>query len=277
LSYPSNCTNGKGITICELKKNPSNDKENKGVSKGECKEIEYEVTPYSNIKLLYIENNHIITKKPLGLVDNECIIIEIQKEMYTKLQIDSTIKELQQCKESKTLMNIWDTLDTELRSATSNVIAEKNGAVVNFSPTASATLRCNTAAYHLGGNEQAKATLHYLIKCITKDALTPITSLSLLSHAREKVTSYPSLANDTGTDLRTGKHLLTVMINKSTSCKEIADTQAALYLWGIPAQFGNVKNSYIFINDSYRKIKQRIQQNKIHAKNCINSTAKKKP
>jgi hypothetical protein len=98
----------------------------------------------------------------LGLVDNKCIIIEIQKEMYTKLQIDSTIKELQQCKESKTQMNIWDTLDTELRSATSNVIAERNGAVVNFSPTASATLRCNTAAYHLGGNEQAKATLYYL-------------------------------------------------------------------------------------------------------------------
>jgi hypothetical protein len=79
--------------------------------------------------------------------------------MYTKSQIDCTIKEFKQCKETETLMNIWDTLDTEIRTATSNVIAERNGAVVNFSPTASATLRCNTAAYHLGGNEQAKATL----------------------------------------------------------------------------------------------------------------------
>jgi hypothetical protein len=153
--------------------------------------------------------------------------------MYTKSQIDSTIKELKQCKETEILTNIWDTLDTEIRTAISYVIAEKNSAVVNFSPTSSATLRCNTAAYHLGGNEQAKATLYYLIKYVTKDALTTTTSLSLLSHARQKVTSYPSLASNTGTDLRTGQHLLTVMINKSTSCKEIADTQAALYLWGI--------------------------------------------
>jgi hypothetical protein len=171
-------------------------------------------------------------------------------------------------------MNIWDTLDTEIRTVTSNIIAERNGAVVNFSPTASATLRCNTASYHLGGKEQAKATLYYLIKYITNDALTPTTSQSLLSHAREKVTSYPSLANNTGTDLRRGQHLLNVMIN-STSHKEIADTQAALYLWGMPAQYGNVKNSYIFIHDSCRKINQRIQHNKIHGEKFINSKSKR--
>jgi hypothetical protein len=63
---------------------PNKDEQNKGASKGECKEIEYEVTPYSNVKVLNIGNNHIITEKPLGLVDNKCIIIEIQKEMSTK-------------------------------------------------------------------------------------------------------------------------------------------------------------------------------------------------
>jgi hypothetical protein len=55
LSYPSNCANGEGITICELKqKKPNKDEQNKGASKGECKEIEYEVTPYSNLKFQII-------------------------------------------------------------------------------------------------------------------------------------------------------------------------------------------------------------------------------
>ena len=50
------------------------------------------------------------------------------------------------------------------------------------------------------------ATCNYLlrsenscpIKYITKDALTPTTSLSLLSHPREKVLAYPSQATDSG-------------------------------------------------------------------------------
>ena len=51
------------------------------------------------------------------------------------------------------------------------------------------------------------------------------------------------------------------MLNKSTSCKEIADTQASLYLWNMPAQFGNVRNSFI-LNDSFIKIKERLSNKK---------------
>ena len=51
------------------------------------------------------------------------------------------------------------------------------------------------------------------------------------------------------------------MLNKSSSCKEIADTQASLYLLNMPAQFGNVRNSYIFINDANKKVKVRLKIN----------------
>ena len=72
--------------------------------------------------------------------------------------------------------------------------------------------------------------------------MTPTTSLSLISYARSTVLNHPSIANDTGTDIRTGQHLLTVMLNKSRSCKEIADTQAAVSLLNMPSQFGSIKN-----------------------------------
>ena len=153
-------------------------------------------------------------------------------------------------------------LNDKIKDETFEVISNRNGGVVNYSPTASAALRCNTAAYHLGGNEQAKATLFYLIKYITKDSLTPTTSLALISYARNKVTENPSVANNTGTDLRTGQHLLTVMLNKCRSCKEIADTQAALNLLDMPAQFGTIKNTYLFINGACKKIKMRIKDAK---------------
>ena len=170
LSYPSLCTNGKDITISELKQ-VTIWKENNEETKNKAKkynEIKYKEIKFEDIKFINYENNIIINKKPLGIPDNKCIIIELQKEVYLLSQIDSTIKTLKSCKESKKLMSIWDRLDPQISNETKLVLAERNSAVVNYSPTASATLRCNTAAYHLGGNEQAKATLYYLIKYITK-------------------------------------------------------------------------------------------------------------
>lgn len=69
---------------------------------------------------------------------------------------------------------------------------------------------------------------------------------------------YPSIESDTGEHLRTGQHLLTVMLNKSKSSKEIADTQAALILLNMPSQFGSIKNTYLFINDACRSMRKRI-------------------
>lgn len=91
-------------------------------------------------------------------------------------------------------MQIWSSLEGNLKLQTLNVIGIRNGGVVNYSPTASGTLKCNTAAYHLGANEQAKAIIYYLIKYITKDALTPTTTLSLLLHARQIINQHQSIA-----------------------------------------------------------------------------------
>ena len=284
LSYPSNCTNGKGVTIIQLKVNHTeNIDEKKSVTKNNqkdiCtnnidpqnlllnvkdnkKEIEYYEIKYEKIKFVNFENNYIIKHKPLGTSDNKCIILEIQKEHSTLIEINNILKSCQYNN-----FSFLNNLDDESKRNTFKVISHRNGGVVNYSPTASAALRCNTAAYHLGGNDQAKSTLFYLIKYITKDALSPTTSLALIAYARSKVDAYPSIAHDTGTDIRTGQHLLTVMLNKSRSCKEIADTQAALSLLNMPAQFGTIKNSYIFIKDACRLIKERITVKENHDNN----------
>ena len=143
-------------------------------------EIQYEEIEFEKIKFHNIENDSVIKYKPLGISDNRCIVLEIQKEHEDYKKIVDIAKF---CEDNN--LKFIQNLDKEIQERKFEVICSRNGGVVNYSPTASAVLRCNTAAYHLGGNEQAKATLFYLIKYITKDAMTPTTSLSLISYARK--------------------------------------------------------------------------------------------
>jgi hypothetical protein len=61
---------------------------------GPCNEIEFEEITYSNIKFVNIENKHFINNKSFGFIDNKCIILELQNEMYSLPQINGTIEEL---------------------------------------------------------------------------------------------------------------------------------------------------------------------------------------
>jgi hypothetical protein len=126
----------------------------------------YEEKKHENIKFNNIENDHIVQNKPFGLSDNRCIILEIQKEHE---DFKNVVNLEEYCKDSS--LTFIQSLNKEIKDRTFEVICSRNGGVVNYSPTASAVLRCNTAAYHLGGNEQAKGTLFYLIKYITDQKL----------------------------------------------------------------------------------------------------------
>ena len=92
LSYPSNCTAGKSIEINELKIVNANNKKvdnNKVIrqnviekNNNNSDELMYEIIPEKNIKFNNIESNFIMHYKPLGLLDNRCIVLEIQKETF---------------------------------------------------------------------------------------------------------------------------------------------------------------------------------------------------
>ena len=76
----------------------------------------------------------------------------------------------------------------------------------------------------LGSTEQAKAIMYYLIKYILKDktALKSTLSVHVVLYALKTLAEYPSRATNTGTDHRSGVHLLQSSINKingtCTSC-----------------------------------------------------------
>jgi hypothetical protein len=167
-------------------------------------------------------------------------------------------------------LNIIKDLNDKDRAFVEHVLTTRNEAVVNFSPTATQCLCCNTAAYLLGGMEQAKAILFYLIKYITKDSTKVTLCLNIIRDARKKIKKYPSRAADTGTDKRTGQYLLTVMANKHTGLSEIADTQTALCLLDMPNQVGTGKTTYVFIKSAIADVQEKLAkiQNKTAFKSC---------
>ena len=260
LSYPSKCSKGNGVSINQLKLVQQKNTELILQKEHSKIDLNYKIIKLNDVKFDNVECKQLIDIKLLGIPDDKCIILELEKEQYSIKEVTAIIEKMEKEKNSSIEMKIWSSLEPELKLKTLEVIAIRNGAVVNYSPTASGTLRCNTAAHHLGANEQAKAIIYYLIKYITKNALTSTTTLSLLLHARQKISLHPSVAENTGTEIRNGQHLLTIMLNKSRSSKEIADTQAALHLLNMPAQFGTVKNGYVFINDACKRIKERIKK-----------------
>ena len=55
----------------------------------------------------------------------------------------------------------------------------------------------------------------------------------MVLYVLKKLAKYPSRATDTGTDQRSGVHLLQAIINKINGTCEIADTQAAAVCLGL--------------------------------------------
>jgi hypothetical protein len=136
-------------------------------------------------------------------------------------------------------------------------LQHRNMAVVQITPLATALLACNTNSVFLGATEDAKAALYYIIKYVSKDCTELASCLSILQYAIDLKKKYPSAAKDANTDIRDGKYLLQIMLNKMVGMREIADTQAAAVLIGFPSQDSTVKQTYVFIKNAMAAVKQR--------------------
>ena len=184
---------------------------------------------------------------PLPPLDSRCIVWELARPFHNmpKLPVCGPLTE------SEVLwQHIQSIPDEEVRKVLTAVTLGRNEAVVETSPACCAALSCNIAAYFLGGMEQAKGVLFYLLKYLTKDQVALTHSLALIKAAMQKIDEYPSTAADTGTTLRTGKHLLTVVLNSLVGMSEVAVTQAAFSLIGGKSQEGSAKVAYVFVPDA---------------------------
>jgi len=64
-------------------------------------------------------------------------------------------------------------------------------------------------------------------------------------------------AEDKGTDLRTRKYLLSVAANRINGMTEVAATQAAVSLLGMPAQEGSAKTAFIHVASAIADVRSR--------------------
>jgi hypothetical protein len=122
----------------------------------------------------------------------------------------------------------------------------------------------------LGAEEDARATIFYIIKYITKDCTELASSLSVIQYAFDKQKLYPSKAINDNEDLKNGKYLLSIMLNKLVGMKEISDTQAAAFCIGFESQASTAKTSYIFIQSAIAAVKQRTIEDRNNTNNNDN-------
>jgi hypothetical protein len=84
---------------------------------------------------------------------------------------------------------------------------------------------------------QAKAACYYIVKYITKDGLQLSNVLALCKAAYDRITKFPSKAEDTGTAQRTSQHLLSRLMNSLNGKIEVSSTLATLALLGLPSNY----------------------------------------
>lgn len=128
----------------------------------------------------------------------------------------------------------WLRLKGELEKLTKNewerlsrAFPRRNGLIVEYSPAVTAVLGCNTNLSFLGSDAQAKATICYILKYITKPPAELSHTLALLYKARQTVQTFPSVAPDSGQPMRTTQHYLNRIVNQTTSAQEVSAEMAA--------------------------------------------------
>ncbi len=126
-------------------------------------------------------------------------------------------------------------------------LAVRNGAVVEFSPALTECLGCNTAAYLLSSEEQARAALFYLVKYMVKDTVSLGNSLPVIREAMKHVNRYESIAADAGNDSRTSNFFMQRIVNIFTGLAEISDTQCAACLLGMKSSVSTEGYWFAFI------------------------------
>lgn len=114
----------------------------------------------------------------------------------------------------------------------------EDGRFSECSQALSNAVASNTSVSLLGSTSQAKPAVMYMVKYVTKDAIELTASLSLIHEAIQTVEKYPSVAENSGTTIRTGQHILTRILNNITGSCEVRGSVVVLLLLSILSNIG---------------------------------------
>ena len=137
-----------------------------------------------------------------------------------------------------------------------------NEAVVDTMPVAQATLNCNVAVFVLGGVQQAKYTLMYLIKYFGKDRVALSCIVSEVANAYAKMTAHPSRAADAAEhpDRRRGMHMMEILLNRMGAIQQLSAPQSVSLMLNHKSSHSSVKPGYCFIQDALDHVRARIAE-----------------
>jgi hypothetical protein len=106
----------------------------------------------------------------------------------------------------------------------SSELSKRNSNIVCFNKTITNICSCNTACYMLGSTEQAKATLFYLIKYITKGKFDLTNCLSIMKYSIDHFTKYKEKEYKDDKE-RQAMYILERMNNHILGMIEVSSTQ----------------------------------------------------
>jgi hypothetical protein len=119
--------------------------------------------------------------------------------------------------------------------------------VVGFNRALIAAAACNNAIVFLGSIASAKSALMYIVKYTAKDGASLTNVLVLYVSAHDHILRHPSVAADTGTEVRTAQHWLTRVLNSISGHVEYSAQMAAIALMGLPSEVWSHNFWYCFI------------------------------
>lgn len=89
--------------------------------------------------------------------------------------------------------------------------------------------------------------LFYLIKYTTKDSVRLKNSITVNNDAMVQNKKYPSIADDSGTPMRTTQYFLQQVINHLAGKIELSAPQAAAHLLNMPSSLSSIVHCFCFI------------------------------
>jgi G:T-mismatch repair DNA endonuclease (very short patch repair protein) len=110
----------------------------------------------------------------------------------------------------------------------------------------------------LGHLSQEKAAFFYILKYMTKDAESLSAVLPVLRDMYQRAAQYPSIAEDSGSDIRDTMFLVTKMLNHRTGAAEVSLQMAALGLLGYPSNIFSHETTYVFIRPAIASVRRTL-------------------
>ena len=151
-------------------------------------------------------------------------------------------------------------LPERLRNWISAIVPSQNGLVTPFNPPTLFLEPGNQCAYPLWGPAPAAITSRYTVKYIAKDAGELAEAAAILYQAQRRTEQYPSVADDSGTPVRSATHFCQSILHQINGRRELSAPQAASLILGRDLELCSELISQVYATDAIAFVKQMIKE-----------------